>query len=444
MFGWPLAALALFARLPPRRAMLATVVAGWLFLPVASYDVEGLPAYSKVLATCGSALLAALLLDRGRLRALRPRLVDAPIAVLCLSPIASSLANGLGAYEALSAVFAQLANWGLPYLLGRLYIVDLECLADLAAAVVLGGLAYAPLCLVEVLLGPELHRWVYGYSVANSDTVVRFGGWRPYVFMDHGLEVALWMASASVVAVWAWRARAGSPSRPFLTGWVALTLTLTTALAKSVNGWIALLLGAALLLSSARTKSRAPVLVMAATIVVYVALRAGGLWSGREIGSLAALLLPRPAVDSLLFRLDNESLIANQARQRLLLGWGRGAEFPFNAVTSRPAIPDSLWIVTFLPFGLLGLAALGGSLLAPPVVFVWRYPPRWWLDPHVAPGAGAAVVVLLYATDCLANAMLNPIYVLAAGGLVSVASAAKRARLPAEPKAAPSGMSVVR
>ncbi len=41
------------------------------------------------------------------------------MAVWCACPIASSLTNGLGLYDGLSASFGRFVMWGLPYLLGR-------------------------------------------------------------------------------------------------------------------------------------------------------------------------------------------------------------------------------------------------------------------------------------------------------------------------------------
>jgi hypothetical protein len=202
-----------------------------------------------------------------------------------------------------------------------------------------------------------------------------------------------------------------------------------------VNGWIALLLGASLLLSGARLKTRLPVLILAAAIAIYVALRAGGVWSEREVGSQVSKLIRGPALYSMLFRLQNEDVIAYRARRQLLLGWGRAVYMPFNDETNRTAVPDSQWIITFLTSGLVGLLALGGVILLPPAVFTWRYPPARWRDPEVAPAAAVAVVVLLYAVDCLANAMPNPVYLLGAGGLVS--AAAVNPALAGEPSTRP-------
>src|SRR5579871_60463 len=124
MFGWVPFVLLLFAFLPRRRATAAAFIAGWLFLPVVTYPIKGLPDYDKLAATCGAPLLAICLFDFRRLLRLRPCWADAPVVLFCLSPFASALENGLGIHEAVSAVFAQSLAWGVPYTAGRIYFHD--------------------------------------------------------------------------------------------------------------------------------------------------------------------------------------------------------------------------------------------------------------------------------------------------------------------------------
>ena len=68
--------LVLFAILPPRRAVLVGLLGGWLFLPVARYELSGLPDYSKFSAISFGLLLGIFLFDLRRLLEFRPRWVD--------------------------------------------------------------------------------------------------------------------------------------------------------------------------------------------------------------------------------------------------------------------------------------------------------------------------------------------------------------------------------
>jgi len=86
--------------------------------------------------------------------------------------------------------------WGIPYAIGRIYCGDRAGLDDVAAAVVIGGLVYVPFCIFEMLTRPDLHALLYGSYQAPLRAAARYGGWRPMVFLRHGLMVAFWMAAA--------------------------------------------------------------------------------------------------------------------------------------------------------------------------------------------------------------------------------------------------------
>ena len=162
LYGWIVIVLMMFSILPSRRAVIASFLGAWLFLPEAQIPFPGLPDLTKVTATSFGVLLGALIFDSGRLMRFRPSWVDIPIVAWCLSPLAASITNGLGVYDGLSASLDQIAAWGVPYLMGRLYLTDLASLRDLAIGILIGGLIYVPLCLIEIRLSPQLHRWVYG------------------------------------------------------------------------------------------------------------------------------------------------------------------------------------------------------------------------------------------------------------------------------------------
>ena len=116
MFAWIPLVVALFALLPPRRAAVSAFMFAWLFLPMAGYKIEGLPDYTKMSATCVGVLLATLVFDLDRFLSFRPFLLDVPMLLWCLCPLASALSNGFPLYHALGAVFKQTVTWGLPYL----------------------------------------------------------------------------------------------------------------------------------------------------------------------------------------------------------------------------------------------------------------------------------------------------------------------------------------
>lgn len=418
---WLLAVVALSVRTTPRRAVLAGLISGWLFLPDISVPIPGpLPDLTKSSLTSLGLLGAVFFLDRIRLFSMRPRWFDLPMLVWCLSPFATALVNGEGAYEGMSAVVQNTVMWGIPYLLGRLYLNDSAGWRELAIAVFLGGLVYVPLCWFEILAGPRLAPLVYGYAPSSVATAFRFGGWRPIIFMGNGLMVALWMAAASVSGFWLWRTGVMRHLWRLPTGALVLALCLTTAASKSVNAWVLLPFGIALLLISTRWRTTWPVWGTLALILLYIGVRASGVWTGQELVALTSRTLDAKTT-SIAFRLENENQLAQRARLEPILGWGRWGRLFVPVTPSNPvSASDSLWIIAFGQQGGLGLAALFAFLLLPVILLLVWLPIVHWSSAEFAPAAALAIVLILYAVDNLANAMPNPAYMLAAGGLLTL------------------------
>jgi len=423
LIGWVPATLLFFVWLPAHRAVVAATIVAWLFLPVASIRLSGIPDLTKSSAPMYGLLLSLLLLDRGRVVTMRPVWLDLPMVAWCLIPLPTSLANDLGLYDGLSGVLNQTITWGLPYFLGRAYLSDLNGLRELAAGIVIGGLVYVPLCLLEIRMSPQLHRIVYGYFASPLSHAMRYGGFRPMAFMATGLELGMWMAAASLLGVHLWLS--GVLKRvwglPF--GLVLLpVLVVTTVLCKSVGAMLLLGLGLAVLWTTRLTRTRLPVWALLLAPVFYEATRTTGLWDGRSGVSLAQEWIDVERASSLNYRMNNEDILIAKAVQRPVLGWGGWSRARvFDDKGQDISITDGMWIITLGNYGSLGLAALTAVLLAPVAVLA-RRPARVWSASAFAPAGALAVISGLYMLDNLSNAMFNPIYVLAVGGLAGLAS----------------------
>lgn len=418
LYAWLPCVVVLFATLPPRRAVLWGFLLAWLFLPVHAIGMSGLPDYTKTTATTFGVALGVLLFDSGRLSRFRPRLCDLPMLVWCLCPFASSISNGNGAYDGVSAVVYQSVTWGGPYFIGRLYFDDLRGLRELALGIFAGGLIYVPLCLLEIRLSPQLHLRAYGYHQHEFAQTMRGGGFRPMVFMEHGLHVGLWMAAATLVGYALWSSGSLRRFAKLPTGWWVLALLATSILCKSTGATVLLALGLALLWICRRSGSAWPVGLVLLAALSYCGTRALELWDGKELVQMAELVSEDRAA-SLQFRLTQEDRLALRALERPLLGW---TPWSFNVVQLDwdewgMVVSDGQWIIAFGTKGLVGLAALAALLCAPVVSFARRFPARRWGHPLVAPGAALAVFLALYFVDSLFNAMINPVVLLAIGGL---------------------------
>ncbi|MCA8960424.1 MAG: O-antigen ligase domain-containing protein [Planctomycetes bacterium] len=449
LLGWVPLVMVVFMALPPRRAVIGTFVAGWLFLPTGSFPLPGYPDYSKLTATGLGILLAILIFDFPRLLRTRPALdqfprflrlrphwLDLPMAVFCFSPVVSSLTNGLGAYDAASAFVSTFLAWGLPYCIGRLYFTDTQSLRELAIGMVVGAILYAPLCWFEIRFSPQLSNYLYGIVPDRFDQAARGHLWRPVVFMEHGLMVGMWMASGTLLSFWLWRARQLPRFLGVAPGaWVAI-LTVTTFACRSYGAIALLLLGMATLTLRWRWVLLAVLLISP----IYMGIRAHD-WGKRELLSAVAQAgVGAERLQSLQFRLDNESQLVAKAWQRPVFGWGRwGRSHVFDDQGRDVSVLDGLWIIVFGEQGLVGLATLWVFFSVPALRMLRRLPARRW---NTSTAAGYAVFALLLALsmiDNLLNAMLNPVLLIALGAttLVPHVAESRRSRPATASPAAP-------
>lgn len=83
---------------------------------------------------------------------------------------------------------------------------------------------------------------------------------------------------------------------------------------------------------------------------------------------------------------------------------------------------DSLWIIVFNLYGYFGLISLFGVMLLPPFCFLREVKYRRDMNSDITPFVIPVVlslVVIFFMIDNLVNAMINPIYILSTGAIVS-------------------------
>ncbi|MCZ6835629.1 MAG: O-antigen ligase domain-containing protein [Planctomycetota bacterium] len=419
MFSWIPLVLILFLVTTPRRAVIIAFIGAWLFLPMYGYKLPGLPDYTKVSATIYGAMLGVILFDAGRLMTFRPSLFDIPMLVWCLCPFVSAPLNGYELYDGMSLSVEQVIAWGLPYFIGRLYFSDLEGLRELAIGIFIGGLIYMPLCLYEIRMSPQLHAKVYGFFPHDFGQTKRWGGWRPSVFMQHGLMVGMWMAGATLMGIWLWFSGIikriwGVPVGLFVAG-----LFITTVMCKSTGAVVLLLGGVMLLFGSYLFKTKWLVLIAVLIPPLYLGARIQG-WNAEEIISASALIHEKRAF-SVRYRVEAEIDLVERAMERPFFGW---AGWGRNMILSRKGedlfAADSMWIIVLGRQGLVGLTCLGITMILPGYFLTKRIPVRLWADPVHGSAVAIVTLVIIYTYDNLFNAMINPVFILAMGGAMGL------------------------
>ncbi len=421
LLAWIPMVFAMFATMRPRRAVITGFLAAWMFLPMSGFEITGLPDYTKMAATCVGALLGAAVLDLNSLLSFRFRWFDIPILVWCFCPLPSSLVNQLGLYDGLSVSLDHIVTWFLPYYIGRVYFNSLPALRELAMGIFIGCLIYVPFCVWEMRMSPQLHRLIYGFNQHMFAQAVREGGYRPVVFMQHGLMVAMYLVSGSIIGVWFWARGVlkqvwGVPMYLAVPGLLIITL-----LCRSSGATILLLASLGALFSSRWLRTPVLVLCLVLAAPAFMFARATGFWSGRELIDISRLVIGDRPADSLEWRMDNEDILLERARERPILGWGGwGRARVFDADTGvESTYVDGLWIITLGDRGALSLAAIVLTMQLPVLLVVWRAAGRDFTHPVMAAPACLAILLVLYGIDMIPNAMINPIFMLGAGGISS-------------------------
>ncbi|MBF0119513.1 MAG: O-antigen ligase domain-containing protein [Desulfobacterales bacterium] len=421
MFAWIPIVLFIFTKFKPDEAAIIAFLGAWMFLPMAKYPIPGMPDYTKMSATCYGIFLSSMVFDSQRLANLKIKASDSAIIIFCMAPLFSSLANGLGLYDGIASLLQQTAKWGFPYLIGRMYFGTLEGLRNYAIGIIAGGLVYTPFCLYESRMSPQLHHMFYGFTQATFNQSFRYGGWRPMVFMEHGLMVGMWMASAALAALWLYHTGALKQIRGYGMNRLVPILTLTMVMCRSTGAVSLYIIGAATLLLTEKLKNGLIILLLFSLPVGYLATRSTELWSGQNLVDLIAHNLSEDRAASIEFRFTNENMLSKKALQQPIFGWGGwGRARVYDAEGNDISVTDGLWIIIFGNYGLLGISAMSTVFLLPVIKLLRLYPASKWNTPEVAPAAVLSVLLILYMIDNLLNAMINPIFTVAAGGLTGL------------------------
>jgi len=428
MFGWVPLTVLLFLNMSPHKAVLFSVIGGVLFLPMALYNLPGLPAYGKNTAIAVSLLIGSFFCNQRKDFPLQLRFYDIPMIVWCfISPIATSLSNGLGLYDGLSSMLKNYLEWGVFYWTGRRYFNNPSYLRDICRGIIIGGLLYVPLILFELRMSPQLSNIIYGVFPHSWIQMIRYGGYRPIVFMQHPLMVSLWMAVSFTISFWVWRNKEITKIFNIRIEYVVLTLFVITILCKSANGWSYLVLGSISLFYFKKFQSTGFFQLLLFAIPFYIIVRFLNIIPIEYIQKLLANIFDSERISSLVIRLTQENLFGVKILEHPLFGWGwMNRAWPVDQSTGANLIQmvDSLSVIVASTKGFFGLASLVSAIL----IGAWYVLKDFKYNNEKEYSADAVVlslVVIIFMIDSLVNGMINPVYILCAGVLVSYYVASK-------------------
>jgi len=248
-----------------------------------------------------------------------------------------------------------------PFFLGRQMMRRPEDSIDIMRALVLVGLIYSLPMLFEIRMSPQLNTWIYGYlPKASFAQEARGGGFRPVVFVGHGLLLAFFTMTTVVAAATLSRLRIRVWQLP--AGAVMGYLSVLLLLCKTLSALLyATLLVPVVRWASPRMQIRVALFLVAVTLS-YPILRIDDRIPTDSILKIAHTI----SVDreqSLKTRFDNEQQLLDKAWQRKWFGWGRyGRSRIYDDDGKDISTTDGFWIITLGGYGLVGFAALFGLL----------------------------------------------------------------------------------
>lgn len=466
LFSWPVVVIVMFRRYSISVALIWSILGAYLFLPRSyGFNLPVLPVVDKAfMGSVPAAIMCYWTLQQQKYMEIRSGLRPAIgqlaakrigtgwanllIAMILVLPIMTVMTNreplfygwrvltGLRPYDIGSMVLISIMTM-IPFALGRRFLNTPQTHRDLLVALVAGGLLYSLLILIEIRMSPQLERWIYGLYQSRFAQHVRYGGYRPMVFLSHGLIVGIFIAMSFLAAITMIRvARSrgnGGPQRAVraqalpqkrrsfsdMTAgrWslVALWLFVVLVLSKTVGALILVLLFLPFALIARPRLQMLFAACLAAVILVYPMLRGSGLVPVNRI-TAAIAAVDSVRASSLNFRFENEDMLLAHANRKSLFGWGGwGRSRVYNEQTGTDiSTTDGAWIIEMGTGGWAGYIAKFG-LLTLPCFLLFSRRKRVGLDPA---STGLTLILLCNLADMIPNASLSPITWLLAGALV--------------------------
>ncbi|MEO1532339.1 MAG: hypothetical protein AAFU72_09225 [Pseudomonadota bacterium] len=438
LFGFPLLSMLLFLRFGVQRGIVWTVMLGFLFLPLQpTFDLPLLPEVNRTTLSVLCAVLFAMFMMRGRgwtaqnaggaSRSWLPRsrVALAFVAIALVSPVFTVLTNldSGGSIHGYLLPVSLTDIGGLTYeilfqvillLLGRRLLSDQEGLLTLLKAVGILGIVYGVLIVIEWRLSPMMKFWVYGIWDINWALVTRGDAFRPVVFMENGLQTAIFQSMACICAIAVFRHSKGGDR----TLWRMISL-FNLACLPFTQSMAAVVLGfgfSLIVFFGLKRHILIIVALIAASVFTYPVLRALHVVPTQQILAVAGSVSEARAA-SLGTRFTSEDRYIDRALYRPFFGWAqRQREMPRNAEGKAAAIPDGNWNIIIAQRGFVAFFAIYGLFTLPTIVL--------WLKRRVAPidhiVLGLALAICVALIDKLLNSFFTPVLWLGSGALLGV------------------------
>lgn len=438
LFSWPLVAVILYLGLGPSRGLIWTFLIGYLFLPEAlEFNLPGLPPYDKNSALGVSCFIGLLIawkrktLPRHTGTFEQDKIVHGTNVWLCvvflLAPMLTILTNrepvlfpsyslpGLGFRDYISFLSAHVFLV-LPFFAAKALLHEESIQKDFLVALVVMGVTYSAFVLFERRMSPQLHSWTYGYFQHQWAQHIRGGGFRPVVFLKHGLHLGFFLFAVTIAAFALTRAPdQRNRNGQFLIA--AIWLFLVLAVSRNLGALVIACAFVPVVIFAHKRLQLWVMFIVAVLLLSYPALQLLRVIPNDSIVATAERISIERA-SSLQFRIDQEQALLERAATKPAFGWGGWARWRiYDAAGNDLSTVDGLWISTFGGLGWVGYLAYFGFLTAP-LIFLGRAMRQREIS-HI--GLGLALIMSGNLIYMLPNAAGSPFSWLMAGAIMGLA-----------------------
>ena len=183
------------------RGFSIAMLAGLMVLPAGkAITLSRIPDLDKFVVSALGVLIGTIIFHPHVLMRFRPRWFDAILPLMMLAGVATSVKNGLGAYDGCSLAFKTTVTFLLPLFLARVHLGTPQGIKTFLFVLVAASVIYTPFLLWEWRMSPQLHRTVYGYFQHDFVQFRRWGFFRPVVCFRHALDLGRFYAFSAFVA----------------------------------------------------------------------------------------------------------------------------------------------------------------------------------------------------------------------------------------------------
>jgi hypothetical protein len=322
--------------------------------------------------------------------------------------------QGLSFGDIISVGWMQSFRILVPFSIGRLAFGTPKKVMTLFRTWAAFGVIYGFLMLIEIRLSPQLNNWVYGYFPGSFAQAVRNDGYRPTVFMNHGLATTMFCLTAifAVLAVH----RYGEKIFGVAAKWWLLFLSVTLLLSNSFGVLIYFAAFLPLMWIGRLRPAILLVRVMAALILLMPLLRVAEILPLNDLIEWLATYNAERA-SSLQFRFDNETLLIERWSHRPWFGYGGfGRERIYSPSGEDLTVIDSDWIFTVCYMGVVGFLATYLLFLYP----IWKARKGLSQLPHSKERSIQLILFVMLAFgvfDLMINGIGNYLLIVTAGAL---------------------------